>query len=906
MNCNCSQNGRSLQYQSNQKTNQVKQARLFLALFLFSFFLHAQDSTQVEVPKKIYMTQPLGEEDHPVIDGVLDDAAWNLVEWGDDFIEQRPDENTPPSHQTKFKIVYGQKSLYIGIRCYDSEPDKIVKRLSRRDGFEGDWIGVFIDSYHDKRTGFGFIVSAAGVKGDVLESNNGSNEDDSWNPIWYVATNVDDEGWTAEMRIPLSQIKFGNEEDQVWGLQVMRRYFRDEERSVWQRLPRDVAGFISEFGELHGLKNIEPQKQLEIQPYTVAKMETYEAEAGNPFRDGSDNDITGGLDAKIGITNDLTLDLTVHPDFGQVDADPSAIALDGFQIFFQERRPFFVENKNIFDFSISQSEAGNTFGSDNIFYSRRIGRSPQGYPSTDDGEFVDQPNNTPLIGAAKFSGKTKNGWAIGVLESVTAQRQATIINGEGDRRKEMVEPLTNYFVGRLQKDFNERNSYIGGIFTATNRETLPQELNFLHDAAFTGGLDFKHQWNNRDWYLGGNITLSHVKGSTEAITNTQESITHLFNRVDAGHVSVDTTRTSLTGSGGNVQIGKIGNGHWKFESGATFRSPELELNDIGFQRQADDIRHYTWIGYQTLKPDKTFRQVGINYNHWTAWDFGGNHNYMQFNTNSWQNWKGNWFTNAGFNYAVVDYSNFALRGGPRLRNSPWMSFWNSINTDNRKKIRFSFFHNGRKAIDNSFKSYYMEGGFVYQPINALRISAYPSLEINHDRMQFIDNFDDVNGSPRYLNGKIDQRTLSMSFRLNYTINPNLTIQYWGQPFISRGRYGEFKHVSDPLAKGFEDRFMQYSDAQTSFADGTYSIDENLDGVTDFSFDDPDFSFVQFRSNLVIRWEYIPGSEIFLVWSQDVTQSGNPAEGLLPSLGDNIFGQKPHNIFLLKATYRFVL
>lgn len=611
----------------------------------------------------------------------------------------------------------------------------------------------------------------------------------------------------------------------------------------------DQPGWVSEFGELHGLKNIEPQKQLEIQPYTVTNTETYEAEENNPFRDGSENNLTVGLDAKIGITNDLTLDLTVNPDFGQVDADPSAIALDGFQIFFQERRPFFVENKNIFDFSVSQSQAGNTFGSDNIFYSRRIGRSPQGYPNTSDGEFVNQPDNTPIIGAAKFSGKTKDGWAIGVLESVTAQRTATILNGNGDTRKEMVEPLTNYFVGRLQKDFNERNSYIGGIFTATNRENLPEQLNFLHDAAYTGGLDFKHQWANRDWYVGGNITLSHVRGSEEAITNTQESITHLFGRVGADHVVVDSTRTSLTGTGGNVQIGKIGNGHWRFESGATWRSPELELNDIGFQRQSDDVRHYTWIGYQTLKPDSTFRRVGINYNHWSAWDFQGNHNYMQFNTNSWQNWKGNWNTNIGFNYAPIQYSNFALRGGPRLRQSPWMSFWNSINTDNRKKMRFSFFHNGRKALDNSIKTYYMEGGFVYQPINALRVSAFPSLQINNDQLQFINNFDDVNGSPRYLNGEIDQRTLSMSVRLNYTINPNLTIQYWGQPFISRGRYSNFKHITDPVAKTFEDRFVQYTPEQTSLADGTYAIDEDLDGVTDFSFDDPDFSFVQFPFQL---------------------------------------------------------
>lgn len=879
-------------------------ALVFLTLFLI-YSAQAQDSTEVIIKKK-YTTQALGDYAAPTINGILEDEAWGLVEWGNDYIESQPDENTPPSHQTRFKILYDSKNLYIGVRCYDTEPDRIVKRLSRRDGFEGDWVEFNIDSYFDKRTAFSFTITAAGVKGDEFISNNGNNWDESWNPIWYAKTNIDEEGWTAELRIPLSQLKFGSAEEQVWGLQSTRRFFRNEERSLWQRKPVDQPGWVSEFGELHGLKNIQPQRQLEIQPYTVAKTETYEAEEGNPFRDGSENNITVGLDAKIGITNDLTLDLTVNPDFGQVDADPSAIALDGFQIFFQERRPFFVENKNIFDFRVSQSEAGNTFGSDNIFYSRRIGRSPQGYPDTSDGEFVDQPDNTPIIGAAKFSGKTKDGWAIGVLESVTAKRTATILNGNGDTRKEMVEPLTNYFVGRLQKDFNQRNSYIGGIFTATNREQIPEQLNFLHDAAYTGGLDFKHQWANRDWYLGGNLTMSHVRGSEEAITNTQQSITHLFDRVGADHVAVDTTRTSLTGTGGNVQIGKVGNGHWKFESGATWRSPELELNDIGFQRQADDVRHYTWIGYQTLKPDSTFRRVGINYNHWTAWDFQGNHNYLQFNTNSWQNWKNNYRSNIGFNFAPIEYSNFALRGGPRLRQSPWMSFWNSINTDNRKKLRFSFFHNGRKALDNSIKNYYMEGGFVYQPINALRISAFPSLDINHDKLQFIDNFDDVNGSPRYLNGEINQRTLSMSFRLNYTINPNLTIQYWGQPFISRGRYSNFKHITDPIAKTFEDRFVQYSAEQTVLSDGTYAIDEDLDGVTDFSFDNPDFSFVQFRSNLVVRWEYIPGSEIFLVWSQDVSRDGNPTEGLLPSLGDNIFGQKPQNIFLLKATYRFVL
>ncbi len=880
--------------------------KAFVVTFLLLIFwssVKAQDTTGV-VPKRVYTTKPLLSDTQVDIDGFLNDSAWEAVEWESNFIESRPDENTPPSNQTRFKITYDQKFIYFAFQCLDNEPDKIVRRLSRRDTFDGDWIGIFIDSYHDKRTAFGFIVSAAGVKSDVFESNNGNNEDESWNPIWYTKARIDSEGWTAEMKIPLSQLKFGKSQEQIWGLEVMRRHFREEERSVWQRLPADTPGFISEFGELHGLLNLEPQKQLEIQPYTVTSLRTYEAEEGNPFSDGSDGKITGGLDAKIGITNDLTLDLTINPDFGQVEADPSAIALDGFQIFFREQRPFFVENKNIFDYRISNSEAGNTFGSDNVFYSRRIGRSPQGFPNTEDGEFVDQPENTAILGAAKFSGKTKDGWSIGVLESVTARKFATIDNN-GNRRKEVVEPLTNYFVGRVQKDFNDRNTFIGGIFTATNRDELSENIDFLHGSAYTGGIDFKHQWNDRDWYLGGNVIWSHIKGSPEAIEGTQRSIAHLFQRVGADHVEVDTTRTSMTGSGGNIQIGKVGNGNWKFESGATWRSPELELNDIGFQRRADDIRHYTWIGYQTLKPDSLFRKVGMNYNHWSVWDFDGNHNSLQFNTNSWQNWKNNWFTNLGITYMPIQYSNFALRGGPRLRQSQELRFWNGINTDNRKKLRFNMFHNGSKALDNSYATYFIEAGFSYQPLNSLLISAFPSYSINNDKLQYIDNID-VDGITKYVNGEVRQRTLSMSFRLNYTINPNLTIQYWGQPFISRGRFSNFKQVVDPIAKNFDDRISLFAEDQISFIDDTYAIDENLDGNTDFTFGNPDFSSIQFRSNLVLRWEYIPGSEIFLVWSQDTSQSGNPQDKLLNSLGDNIFGEKPQNIFLLKATYRFVL
>lgn len=877
--------------------------RSLMVLLLMPVAILGQDSTQV-VPKRIYFTTSLAEKTPPEIDGIINDDSWGLVDWTGDYIEFQPDENTAPSQQTKFKIIYDESYLYVAFRCFDTEPEKIEQRLSRRDGFSGDWVEINIDSYYDKRTSFSFTITAAGVKGDELVSENGDNWDSSWNPIWYAKTNTDAEGWTAEMKIPLSQIKFGSSKNQVWGLQSTRRFFREEERSLWQRVPRDAPGWVSEFGELHGLKNLTPQKQLEIQPYTVAQMETFEPEEGNPFRDGSEGKIPAGLDAKIGITNDLTLDLTINPDFGQVEADPSAIALDGFQIFFREQRPFFVENKNIFNYPVSRSHAGNTFGFDNLFYSRRIGREPQGSPTMTDGEYSEVPDNTTILGAAKFSGKTKDGWSIGVLESVTS-REYAVIDTEGERRKEVVEPLTNYFVGRLQKDFNERNTFIGGMFTATNRESLSASVDFLHRQAYSGGLDFKHQWNDRDWYVGGNFIWSHVRGSEQAIQATQESITHLFQRVDASHVDVDNTRTSLTGTSGNLQLGKIGEGHWKFETGATWRSPELELNDIGFQRQADDIRHYTWIGYRTLKPDKVFRTVGINYNHWAVWDFGGNHNSLRFNTNSWANFKNNWYANFGFSYEPVQFDNFALRGGPRLRLSDEISFWNGVDTDSRKKLSFGLFHNGERATDVSYSRYNIEFGLNYQPTNALRISAWPRWGINNDKLQYIDNLES-NGEARYLNGSIEQRTLSMSFRLNYTINPNLSIQYWGQPFISQGRYTDFKHVSDPLAPVFTDRFTPYNSDQISLINDVYQVDEDLDGNSDFSFGNPDFSFVQFRSNLVIRWEYIPGSEIFLVWSQDISQSGDPSDSLYTGLQDNLFnGERPTNIFLIKATYRFV-
>ena len=874
-------------------------SKSLLSLFSLVLYQGISAQTDTKIEKRSYTTKSLIGNESPVVDGLLNDKCWDIVPWSEEFIEREPDENTPPSEQTKFKIVYDKNFLYIGIRCFDKDPKKIVKRLSRRDGFEGDWVEVNIDSYHDKRTGFSFTSSVSGVKGDEFISDNGNNWDGSWNPIWYLKTNIDEEGWTTEVKIPFSQLKFGNDKEQTWGIQVQRRIFRLEERSTWQRIPQDAPGWVSEFGELKGLIDLEPQKQIEIQPFLATQLNTYKKEEGNPYRKGNDTKLNGGLDAKIGVTNDLTLDLTINPDFGQVEADPAAIALDGFQIFFEERRPFFVENKNIFNYRFADNQ-------DNLFYSRRIGRSPQGGVNAASNEYVDRPTNTTILGAAKFSGKTKNGWSLGVLESVTDREYAKISDNVTER-EQLVEPLTNYFVGRAQKDFNNRNSFFGMIFTATNRNLQGDDLNYLRKAAYTGGFDFEHNWKKRKYFFKATLVASRVEGSKDAILSTQYSLTHLFQRVDAGNVEIDPDRTSLTGTGGKLEIGKGSVGHWRYSGLFVWRSPELELNDIGFLRQADELKQYGFLSYQTLKPFGNFRKIYTEFLQLTTQDFDGNFNRLQYSVSSNANLKNNWYINAEMVYKPIIYTNTILQGGPRFRYSEEFVKAVYINTDSRKKISFNAGLVHSQGSSDSFSYLEYSIGAQYQPINSFTISLSPSYTINKSKTQYVTETS-FGGDPRYIMADLNQKTFSATLRLNYTINPNLTIQYYGQPFISNGVYKQFNRVTNPTAKYYGDRIATFNPSQISFDAGSdsYAVDENTDGTPDYSIGNPNFSQVSFNSNLVVRWEYIPGSEIFLVWSQGIYGQGNPKDDLFQGINKQILGSRPENIFLIKATYRFIL
>ena len=874
-------------------------------LLVLLFGIHSMVRSQQAAPisKKTYEVVLISDDMIPHVDGRLDDNAWDTHKWEANFIQHEPEENTAPSEQTAFKIFYNSKFLYIGIKCFESQPEEINNWMSRRDGFEGDQVEVIIDSFHDLRSAFSFTVSAAGVKGDKIISENGTEEDITWNPIWYAKSAITGDSWTAEMKIPLSQLRFGKSPSQVWGLQVTRKLFKNNEISVWQRIPLDASGWVSEFGELHGLHNLKSQKQLEIQPFIVSSLESFEKDSNNPYGDSNITSVNAGIDGKIGVTNDLTIDFTFNPDFGQVEADPAAIALDGFQLFFREQRPFFVENKNIFSYQFSEPTVGGSFSSDNLFYSRRIGRAPQGSANTSTDEYAESAERTTILGAVKFSGKTKEGLSIGVMETVTSNEYAKISNNEIERR-ELIEPLTNYFVGRVQKDFNNRNTFIGGIITSTIRN-LDDNVNHLHKSAFTSGLDIKHQWKDRTWYAVANLVMSRVEGSNESILSTQTSIPHLLQRADTDHVQLDSTKTSLTGTGGDLRFGKAGKGHIKFETGVTWRSPELELNDIGFMREADDIQNYAGFSYNSLRPFSVFRKASVVYQHWFKWDFGGNLNYVDWDIQVTGTFMNNWNMTLGYFSQPHTYGKSLLQGGPRIFLADQHGAWWALGTDQRKRVSMSF--DGWAKTGNSDGYFLFSNGVTlsYKPLNQLGLSLAPRYTIIRNRLQYNQSIE-YNNDTRYIMSGLDQTTFSVAFRVNYAINANLSIQYYAQPFITTGKYDDFNHLDNALATSLNEQVSFYDLSQITHDDSnnTYAIDATGDGVSNYSFNNPDFSFAQYRSNFVVRYEYKPGSEIFLVWSQGATNHGSPSSSLFRSLDRQIFNNQLDNTFLIKATYRF--
>jgi len=875
------------------------QLQTIIPLVLFNFFLNGYSQT---IEKKTYQTSFTNTP--PEIDGLMNDSCWNTVEWKGDFIQTQPYENKPPSQQTSFKILFDDNNLYVFIRAFDTEPEKISRRISRKDNFDGDMVEINIDSYYDQQTAFSFTAMASGAKGDEAITQDGNNWDSSWNPVWYLKTSIDDKGWSAEMKIPLSQLRFGKKTEHIWGIQLMRHIFRLEERSTWQFIPKGSPGQVHLYGELHGIKGIQPKKQIELLPYTVARMESFAKVESNPFLDGKKSAISAGLDGKAAITNDLTLDFSINPDFGQVEADPSEVNLSAFESYFSERRPFFVEGKNIYQFQPSNTIVIHNMGADNLFYSRRIGRYPHNSPNLSDGEYADIPESSTILGAMKLSGKTKNGLSIGILESVTANENAVIDNA-GIRRKESVEPLTNYFVGRLQKDFDKGETVLGGIITAVNRDITNPALNYLPTAAYTGGIDFSHNWKERTWYVSGNTEFSYVKGNKEAMINTQQASARYFQRPDADYLSVDSSKTSLSGYGGTFKFGRNSKKRVQFETSFTVRSPGLEFNDIGYMRYSDVIHHGTWVAYYIREPFSIFNNFYLNTNYWMYWNFSGKMLSTFANTNFNSQFKNRWRMNGNFTRIGENISTNLLRGGPSFTMPGGNEMNLNISTDQSKKL--SFFIGNYQGFGDS-KSYQNQEfwmGLNVRPTNALSISFEPGYSITKNELQYVSTTK-MSKDPRYIFAALDQKTASFTFRLNYTFTPELSLEYYGQPFVSAGKYTSFKRTTITNADKFADRYHSFTNSEITYntTGNSYAIDEDRDGSQDYSIGNPNFNFRQFRSNLVIRWEYLPGSTLFLVWSQGRTSSADNGSFVYRDDMKELFGIQPHNVFLIKFSYWF--
>lgn len=878
--------------------NKYKIVLYLLSCIIYSSALFAENG---EIERKQYQTIKAGPSS-PVIDGILDELTWDLVEWGGDFTQRSPNEGSAPSQETAFKILYDNKNLYVGIRAFDASPDSIVQRMCRRDGFDGDWVEINIDSYHDFRTAFSFTINAAGVKGDEAITDDGDNWDSDWNPIWYVKTQRDSLGWTAEMKIPFSQLRFAEKDDHVWGIQFTRRLYRKEERSVWQFIPRDSRGWVNRFGELHGLKGISQSRRMEILPYTMLSAETFQKEEGNPFADGRLYHADIGLDAKIGITSDLTMDLTINPDFGQVEADPSEVNLTAYETFFDEKRPFFIEGSSLLDNSITIGDG--EFSNDKLFYSRRIGRPPGYSPDLDDDENIDMPDKSTILGALKLIGKTQKGYSIGVLNAVTSKEVAEVdLNGQ--RRFIDVEPMSNYFLGRVLKDFRGGQTTFGGMVTSTYRQLTDENRDLMPRSATTGGLDLFHQWKDRTYNFTLNLVYSHIQGSREAIMETQTASPRYYQRPDADHITLDSTRTALSGFGGSMYLGKFGGEHFQFLVGGTWRSPGLELNDMGFLRRADVIMPFVWVQFRQEKPFSVFRQVYVNFNQWGGYNFGWETLFSGGNVNLNAQFKNQWFIGGGMAYNGRSLSPSALRGGPSLYFPSIWHEWFYMSTDNRKAYQLSLNLSHDNYTDQISRSYNISPGVLVRPNDAFSFSLYPFYNFNRNNLQYVETIES-DPDNHYVFGRIKQKTMGMVIRFTYCITPDLTIQFYGMPFVSAGTYTHLKEITNSRAEAYEDRFYTFPGEEISYLeeDEIYQIDADRDGNKDYSFDKPDFNFRQFRSNLVIRWEYTPGSTLFLVWSQNRTEFENMGDFSFGGDMKDLFDVPPHNVILIKLNKWF--
>jgi len=840
------------------------------------------------LPKRVYHATRLAGPP-PKVDGRLDDPCWTQGDWEGDFIQREPHEGQPGSQPTQLKILYDDKYVYVAIRAFDLELAKQPRLRGKRDEFTGDIVGVNFDSYFDKRTGFEFDLTSGGAKIDLLLRNDGW--DPSWNAVWDGKVGTEGNAWTAEFRIPFSQLRYGRQPEQVWGLHCWRWINRLQEESDWQLLPMDSPGLVYSFGELRGIRDLPPSRRIELLPYVLSKYATSQREAGNPYRKGPETSAEAGLDAKVGLASNLTLDLTVNPDFGQVEADPSEVNLTTYETFFTEKRPFFLEGKNIFDYGIDD---------DAVFYSRRIGHAPSFDPPTDG--FKDAPTSTRILGAAKLTGKTPGGLSVGVIQGFT-DREVADITENGTKRQQTVEPLTSYTVARVQQDIEKGRTLVGGIFTATARSIHDDALSFLPEHAYTGGFDLLHTWSDRTYFLKLQGIASRVDGSATAIRSLMLDPVHNYQRPDASYLGLKDGATHLDGTGGDVRIGKDNNGKWRYFGSVGWRSPGLELNDLGYLKTADLVRHYARLQYLDTDPGRLFRKRDLRLDEIGKYDFGGDFLGQELQFHSDLTFNSKWAFSSLFIYDSEQLDTRVLRGGPAVLTPGSVSTWLAMQTDSSKTHQFGLEFGEAASRDGSSRYTEIAPTFSARFFDIVNVETKVSYARDVEDFQYAGT-GSAAGASRYVMGRMNQKTLSTTVRFDINLTPELSLSYYGSPFVSTGRFSRFKLVTNPRAPQYDGRFRRL-DATAVFdpAGNSYRVD---DPGGAFAFANPNFSWRELRSNLVLRWEYKTGSTVYVVWSQNRSNADFLGDFSAGPEYRRLFGAHPDNTVLVKLNYWFSL
>jgi hypothetical protein len=838
------------------------------------------------------------------IDGIPDEAAWDAAQAFTGFIQREPDEGQPASERTEVRILVGPDALYIGGRFYDREPDQIRATLVRRDVVSDfDYVIVNLDSRHDHNTAYAFTLTPSGAYQDAALGSDGQ-YDFGWDPVWEGAAHMDEEGWSAEWKIPFSQLRYESAEEAEWGIQVSRTIARKQETSWFAFTPLAESAGPHRYGHLRGLGQVEEPGRLEFLPYATTRSEHLNVEAGDPFRGSSEQFYNVGLDLKYGITGQLTLDATANPDFGQVEVDPAVVNLTQYETYFPERRPFFTEGAEIFRYGFSGGHMGGPDLGD-LFYSRRIGRAPQRSLGELGAQYLDAPEQSTIAGALKLSGRVGDSWSVGLLEAVTLEEEGRYVMPDGVQRTAPVEPLSNYLVGRARRDFRDGSSTVGGIFTAVNRNLTDDALaSFLHSGAYVAGIDFRHMWKNREWFLTGTLTGSRVEGSSEAITLTQRSPARYWQRPDAGHVSLDPLRTSINGWRGSLSAGRRAGDHWQGSIFSSAQSPGFEANDLGYETRVDSWDVGGAFNYRDMEPNRLTRWFQVDLLPSAEWNFDGDMVGADVFLGSIQQWSNFWMSSTAISANPETDNDRLTRGGPVARGPAGFHVSQWISTDQRKpysvNLNASYAGNARGGW-----GFFPSVGFTFRPSSAVEVSLEPSYRRTHAVAQYVaavsDDTADRTYGARYVFSDLDQTTLSMDTRVSWTFTPRISLQLFLQPFVSAGDYLGYKELHQPRKWAWD----VYGEDRGTIEEsgGSIHIDPDDQGAgAPFTLRNPDFNVRSLRGNAVLRWEYRPGSTLYLVWQQRRFDYVNDGSFQVGDDADALFRTPPENIFALKVSY----